>query len=111
MSRLNSRQANAQSNTEVTSGSRITTSVVAYYVEVVHAANSPQFSDEENTITIENWTTRMTIIFCVHKIPHNLKARIAAMHLKEYPVVWWEISQDKIMSKMSWNSFQFAIER
>ena len=96
MSRSNSRQTDAQlsqqSNTKVTSGSR--TGVVAYYAEVVQAVKPPQFSGEENTITVENWTTRMAIIFCMHKIPHNLIARIKLMHLREYPAVWWEISQD-----------------
>ena len=115
MSQSNSRQVDAQSsqqsNTEVTSGSRVTTEVVAYYANVVQAANPPKFSDEEGTITIENWTTQMAIIFRVHKIPHNLRARIAAMHLRGYPAAWWEISQDKMTSEMTWNRFRFTIER
>ena len=53
----------------------------------------------------------MAIIFRVHKITHNLRARIVAMHLREYPTVWWEIFQDKTTSEMIWNRFRFAIER
>lgn len=104
-------QSSRQSNTEVTSRSRITTSEVAYYGNVVEAAKPPTFSDEENTITVENWTTRMAIIFRVHNIPHKFRARIAAMYLREYPAVWWEVSQDETMKEMTWNRFRFSIER